>query len=216
MTQFWIIGAVLLGIGLWWLIGGLRRLSGAPLRATSRLLIGAASGVAGVATLLVGLDLQTYQRLTHEQPVAELRFSQLAPQRFEAQLTRPGQLPERYELHGDQWQLDARVLKWQGPAVVAGLDARFKLDRLSGRFTDIGEETSRMRSVYSLAGDAPLDIWAVAHEHPGWLAWVDAGYGSATYLPMADQAEFSATLTQSGLVARPMNAAGEQAVRRWR
>ena len=46
-------------------------------------------------------------------------------------------------------------------------------------------------------------MWALAQAQPRWLPFVDAIYGSATYLPMADGARYEVTLGQSGLIARP-------------
>jgi hypothetical protein len=40
-------------------------------------------------------------------------------------------------------------------------------------------------------------------------------YGSATYLPMADGADYEVTVSQSGLVARPLNDAARLAVGAW-
>jgi hypothetical protein len=41
-------------------------------------------------------------------------------------------------------------------------------------------------------------------------------YGSAAYLPMSDGAEYRIWLSQSGLVARPLNAQADGAIRTWR
>lgn len=217
MSIVWGIGGLAIGLGVWWLVGGLRRLPRKPAAAMTRLLGGAVAGVTGVGTLMVGVNLQSYQRLTHEQPVAKLQFSRDQPQQYSVKLQRTdtGAI-EQYQLYGDEWQLDARVIKWQGPAIVAGMDARYQLDRLGGRFADVREEISRERSVYNLAKQSPIDLWSLAREHPNWLAWVDAGFGSATYLPMADGAQFAVHLTQTGLLARPINTAGEQAVQNWK
>jgi hypothetical protein len=90
---------------------------------------------------------------------------------------------------------------------VLGLDARYRLERVSGRYTDIAQERIDPRTVYALCEPGPFDLWTLARDYPGWLPFVDAVYGSATYLPMADGATYEVTLTQSGLVARPQNAA---------
>ena len=46
-------------------------------------------------------------------------------------------------------------------------------------------------------------------DHPRWLPFVDAVYGSATYMPMADGARYQVSITQSGLIARPLNPAAD-------
>ena len=160
----------------------------------------------------VALNLRTYARLTHEEPVAELSFEARGPQRWRATLTTVSDLSKRsFDLAGDEWQLDARVLKWRGWANVLGLDARYRLERVSGRYRDIAQERSAPRSVYALGEEPAFDLWSLASQYPDWLPFVDAVYGSATYLPMAEGATYEVSLTQSGLIARPQNAAARAA-----
>ena len=48
-----------------------------------------------------------------------------------------------------------------------------------------------------------------------WLPGVDALYGSAVYVPMADGAAFAVMVTQSGLIVRPLGSAAQHAVGGW-
>lgn len=165
--------------------------------------------------LLLGINLHTYQRLTYEQPVAELAFSRIAPQRYEVSITAVGAGTGSYRLNGDEWQLDARVLKWKAPATLLGLDARYRLERLSGRYHDVNQQRERPQSVYGLPPEAGLDLWTLLGTLGKYVDWVDAYYGSAAYLPMADGARYEVVLTQSGLVARPLNDTARQAIQTW-
>jgi hypothetical protein len=45
---------------------------------------------------------------------------------------------------------------------------------------------------------------------------IDAYYGSATYVPMADGARFEVSLSRDALIARPANDVATEAVGRWR
>lgn len=204
------------------LLGALLLVAAALRLRRRRLIAAGANGFAGallvsVALLLgsLALNLHTYQRLTFEQPVAELGFTRLGPQQYQVHLRYADGRAALFGLLGDEWQLDARVLKWRGLANLAGLDAQFRLERIRGRYRDLERERSAPRSVYDLAPQAGLDLWSLAERHGRWLPWVDAVYGSATYLPMADGARFEVTMTQSGLVARPLNAPARSAVRAW-
>lgn len=198
----------ILGIRRIWrwkmLSGGIQGISGA-------LLISLALLIASVAT-----NLHSYQRLSHENPVASLRFEQLGPQHFRAILARPGETGEIYELYGDEWQVDARALKWHGIATLLGLDSSFHLERISGRYQDPAQESTSPRSVHLLYEGEGIDIWAFARQHPKWLPWVDAVYGSATYMPMAHGARYQITMSQTGLIARPTNLTAEQVVSEWK
>ncbi len=161
------------------------------------------------------LNLYTYQRLTHEEAVAELQFREVGHQRYEVELKESLGKVRTLELAGDQWQLDARVMKWEGVANLLGLDSLFRLERISGRYSDIALERRASRTVYELSEEAGLDIWDVSQEYKTWLPWVDTIYGSAAYLPMADGASFKVSLSTTGLVARPINEIAKESVKNW-
>jgi hypothetical protein len=190
----------------------------------ARLLAAAGSALTGalllvIAALLfvVSLNLHTYARLTFERPVAEIVFQQRGPQSFNATLT---QIPDgeilMFVLAGDEWQLDARVLKWKGWANLFGLDAQYRLERVSGRYRDIEQERSAERTVYALSENPGLDLWQLTLDRPNRLPFVDAVYGNAAYMPMSDGARYEVSITQSGLVARPVNNAAHQAAGNWK
>lgn len=212
-----IVGLAVAGIaGLWLCVSGVGRIvrrkpvSGSTVSVCGALLVGLAAVGLGVAG-----NLYTYQRFTHEQPVAELRFQRIGEARFVARLREPSGEARYWELAGDEWQLDARVLRWRGAATLMGLDPLYRLERLSGRYRDVALERSAARSVHALSEEAGVDLWRLAKRYRRWLPWVDATYGSATYLPMADEARYAVRLNASGLVARPVNAQGEEALRDW-
>ncbi len=165
-------------------------------------------------SLSLAVNLHTYARLTSEQPVAQLRFEQRDAQRFAVEMRASDGSVRRVEVAGDEWQLDARVLKWSGMARLLGLDPLFRLERLSGRYHDTAQELNSPRTVHPLAEPRGYDVWATVRGS-GWVPWVDALYGSATYLPMRDGAEYQVSIAASGLVARPANAIAEQAVSGW-
>jgi hypothetical protein len=166
---------------------------------------------------VVSLNLHTYARLTHENPVAEIVFEARGPQQFRATLAEvPSGEMQLFMLSGDEWQLDARVLKWRGWANLLGLDAQYRLERIGGRYRDIEQERNGERTVYPLSENPGLDLWMLSTQYPRWLPFVDAVYGSATYMPMADGARYEISITQSGLIARPMNPAAETAAGSWR
>jgi hypothetical protein len=111
--------------------------------------------------------------------------------------------------------VDARILKWQGAVNLLGFDAALRLDRISGRYTDIEDERNQPRTVYQLHPPETIDLWELAHRYHRWLPWVDALYGSATFLPMADKGSYEISASQTGLIARPLNEAARSAVSGW-
>lgn len=169
-----------------------------------------ASGLLMLAAALLGVlgaALFGYSRLLQEAEVATLSVQQLAPQHFAVQLETPDGQSQRFELRGDQWQLDARVLRWKLPALLAGAPSLYRLERLSSRYVDIAQEREAARSVHDLGAQAFPDLWTLRRQFPQYLDFVDADFGSGAYLPLVDQARYSVSLgPRGGLVARAADA----------
>lgn len=198
---------VLAAVGLWLLVTGLVNLfRGRLLRGPLRGAFGIAMGAIAIALAAVAMNLHTYQRLNYERPVARLEFRQIGPRQFQALMVTAGGEEKMFDVHGDEWQLDARVLKWKGAGALLGLDPRYRLERFSGRYTSTRDEQRATRSVYGLHdGDEGLDVWALSQEYDRWLPFVDSIYGSAAYMPMRNNAHYSVVITEDGLVARLEN-----------
>jgi hypothetical protein len=165
---------------------------------------------------LVAMNLYTYARLTHEQEAARVSIRQLGERQYVLSVqTRKG--PARhFQLQGDEWQIDARVLKWGALGSLLGFDTVYRFERLSGRYADITQERGAVRTVHSLAEDPGLDVWSLLRRHHEYVPLADALYGSAVYVPMAEGAEYTVTVSTSGLVVRPGNDAARKAVGGWK
>lgn len=171
--------------------------------------------LAAVAAL-VAMNLVTYARLTHEQEAARVSIRQLGERRYVVSVQAKDAAPRHFELRGDEWQIDARVLKWRPLGNLLGFDTVYRLERLSGRYADITQERSAARTVYPLAEDPGLDFWSLLKKHHQYVPFTDALYGSAAYVPMAEGAEYTVTVSTSGLVVRPGNDAARKAVGGWK
>lgn len=187
-----------------WILGWLRGMTGLLLLSLSAFLV------------LSAFDFYSYKQLSKEQTVATLSFNRIAPQQFKVSLVDGSGLEQTYQLNGDLWQLDARIIKWSHALAGLGLTPGYRLDRLSGRYYSLEKEQNGERSVYQLSKSrSKLDIWSWLREYGRGLTAVDASYGSATYLPMEDGALFAVKLTNSGLIARPLNDRAKEAVANW-
>ena len=151
----------------------------------------------------LGVSLRQYLRLDQALPVATLEATALGPQRFAVLLHDASGDTRRFEVLGDQWQLDARVLRWQLPALLAGVPPLYRLERLSGRYRDIDQEREAARSVFALSNRNALDLLTLQQQYPQWLPFVDTRYGSGAYLPLIDGGHYEVMLhPRGGLVAR--------------
>jgi hypothetical protein len=187
-----------------------------PVRATRSLAGGTVSACAGGASIMLAFSYFGYLQLVDEQLIGRIKFTESAPEQYVARLMLEDEAHDRmFEILGDEWQMDARVITWKPPMTMLGLDPIFQLDRLSGRYAEVEEELSKNRSVHALSESVPLDVWQFARKYPRLMPGVDAHYGTATYLPMAHGAIFEVTMTRTGLIARPVNEAAREAVGDW-
>ena len=204
-TLLWILAALALLFALVQLVALRRRLRArrpfAAILRTVFLLVGL-----GLALLLAGAgwSLRGYRLLGEEAPVATLDARILSPQRWSLTLTWPDGQRRAVGLAGDAWRIEALVLKWKLPAVLAGLPPLYRLDRLSGRYDDVADERNAPRTVVDFRPAGGWDLVALAREHPDWLPMVDTVYGSGAYLPLVDGGHYTVSLMRTGaLVARP-------------
>ncbi len=170
--------------------------------------------------LLVISNLTTYQRLTHEREILRLSIQKESHQMYQVtleylNLSDEGRT-ESYRIQGDEWQLDAKILKWEGWANLIGLDSYFQLDRIRGRYRNVEEAANNPSSVYDLAGELRgIDLWELKQLMKTSLPMIDAYYGQAVFLPLEAGAIYTISVNQSGLLARPDNEIGQQSVEKW-
>jgi hypothetical protein len=180
------------------------------------LVIAAVVAGLGTALALLAASLHTYSRLTAEQESARAVFRELAPKRYELILVLKNEPARRFEIRGDEWQIDARVLKWKGLATTLGLDTVYRFERVAGRYADTGQEKTAPRTVHALSVDAGFDLWSLLKAQQRWLPLADALYGSAAYAPMGDGVQYAVNVSATGLLLRPLNEAAKKALGGWK
>lgn len=166
---------------------------------------------------LLALDIRHFSTYSEDKPIATISFEQQGPQTYKALLlVGDDAQPQQFQLNGDQWQLDARILRWSGVMRTIGGKPGYQLDRISGRYTQPRDEMLKERSVFALTQQAKVfDMWHWLYASRGMVPGVDAIYGSATYVPMADGALYQVGLSDSGLVASPLNDSAKTALDAW-
>lgn len=173
--------------------------------------IGIASFLLVAFLLLAALDFSTYKHLTSEQVLATVSVYQLDDQLYDVTLVVEDQPEYRYEIKGDQWQLDVRLFTWKGPIAALGQKPLYRLERLSGRYTSLEQALSAERSIYEIGPESTLDVWKWFY---GADLWLDANYGSAVYMPLENGAVYAINLTATGVVARPLNGIADKVLKR--
>jgi hypothetical protein len=185
-----------------WLLGWLRGTCGL-----------AFLGLAGLVGL-VAYDLHGYTPLPEGKPLVTLSFKADGP-RYRVNLLEGGR-ERSVTLEGDLWQLDARLLQWKGLAALIGLQPGYRLERLTGRFLAIEQQTLAQHARVDLARSPyGIDLWRWLRMGQHDLFMFDPQARRVTYLPIADDAVYAVSLTSTGLLAQPMNQAAKQALQDW-
>jgi hypothetical protein len=199
-----VFAAIALGlVGLILLFGAIAALRRArPFRFVLRTTAGMLMFACALLAVGLALGLQGYQALTREDVAAQLSLRPIAPQRFSATVRFTDGREAVYELAGDEVYIDAHILKWHPYANMLGLHTAYELDRLTGRYRGIEQERSAPRTIYSLAKDKPVDLFALRQRYQFLAPLVDAQYGSATFVPADSAAEYDVLVSTTGLLMR--------------
>ncbi len=151
-----------------------------------------------------GFALRGYRLLAEETPVVEIDAHILSPQRWSLVLHWPDGATRQVMVAGDAWRVEAVVLKWKLPAMLAGLPPLYRLDRLSGRYDDATDEAQAPRTVIDFNEAGGFDLLDLHKQYPQWVPDVDVMFGSGVFLPLVDQGHYTVSLMRTGaLVARP-------------
>lgn len=162
-------------------------------------------------------QLNSYFLFTKQAPLVEVAIHSIHPSKYRISLKPYGQPSEArlYEIYGDLWQIDLRILAWHPIIAGFGLDTLSRIERISGRYHSAGEEFTQPKSIYELYEKNNTDIFWRELMSLGDGVLVRSYYGSALYAPMADKAVFGVFLTDSGTELRPLNESAKEALIAW-
>lgn len=160
--------------------------------------------IVGISAVILSISIYGYSRLSDETLVAEITFDELVNNSHIAHLTtvEQCQTTDYYPIYGDQWQIDARFLKWKPWANLIGLDASYRLDRLQGRYRKVYEQNQGPHQAHDLAFENVLDI-AKLNDYLGESNMLmDTRYGSSAYHGIDPDMRYLIYRSQSGLFVR--------------
>ena len=218
ITIWWALPGFVGLIGVLLLFSGLGRLFKLQLVGGGfRFLFGGVVLGAAAVVALVGLNLQTYARLTHEQLAAEVTLKQTGPDAFTASVARADakgvlQAAKDYPLTGDTFRMEADVVTFQPWANIVGADALYRFNRIQGRYDSESKETATPPKPWSMRDPAGIDIFSLPLGKANPLKHIDAEFLNGFAVPMADGAIYEVSMSQKGLIPRPKNAAATAAI----
>jgi hypothetical protein len=217
---WFVVPLVVAGLGfLIFLAGTGHLLHGRAARAGLGLGGGGAITIAGLAAGLLGLNLQSYSRLTYEAPVAEISIHAQNPveKLYTVAVHRLDgtNRTTTCTLQGDEWLLSGRVQKWKAWANELGLNATYTLDQISNMYNSAREANGKPIMACDINGPRP-EVNQYLPE--SWVKWLmdhalvqDRHFGSANFMPLADGAVYKVVITQMGFNAEPVNDAASKA-----
>ncbi|MBT8335152.1 MAG: hypothetical protein KJO11_01020, partial [Gemmatimonadetes bacterium] len=158
----------------------------------------------GALSATLGVSTQGYRALTSEELAATVTTVPTGPRTFQAYVEFPDGRDTTLAVAGDQVLVDARILKWHAVGNLIGLRTQYELDRLTGRYVDVGDERALERSVHSLGRDSRLDLYELLERYSLLRLLVDAEYGSATFVEVTEPGRFEVLVSTTGLLIRPV------------
>jgi hypothetical protein len=182
-----------------------------------RLLAASMNGLLGLVVLLSAsfvsmllFNIQSYVQLTKEHILADVEIVAVESGTAYLGLVINGERRD-YPISADEWRLDARFIKWKPWVTLLGKSPVVRLESLSGRNSGQGNGVAQ---AYNLHEDFAIvdKIIASLTEHFGMI---DTMYGSSVYMPIKAGARYQISANHAGLIARPVNQKGDQAVLKW-
>lgn len=170
---------------------------------------------AALTAVLFTATVYTYDRLTAETLIAELKFDAIGDRQYVAHLRTGDRCAERtFVVLGDQWRVDAEFLKWKYWALLLGLDSQYRLDRLEGRYRTAAEQNSKPNVAHDLSERTAVDLVGLAETLGSWNFLLDATYGSSTYQDIDVGNVYRVYRTTTGIITRheprPAQPVGEE------
>jgi hypothetical protein len=207
--------------GVIWLVAGVGHVArGRAGKGGRGLLGGTTLAAVGLALSLVGINAQSFARLTHEGPVAEVTIKAIPPaddNLYSVAIRRlDGSFPVQFcQIQGDEWLITGRVQKWKPWANAIGLDATYSLNEITNKYRTAERGNGKTITACDIAGPAPV----VNQYMPDWMVqWLighayveDRRFGDANYMPLADGATYRVVITQMGFNTEPENDAARAA-----
>lgn len=191
----------LLGLAL--LVGAVVSLRRANLfRFANRFTLATALFALSAGFAILTISTQGYRAFTHEDVAAVVDIQPLGPQRFRASLHLPDGQVSSYVIAGDEFYIDAHILKWKPIANLLGLHTAYALDRIGGRYRTLEDERHAPRTVYRVGTKHFMDLFDLRQRYATLAPLLDAEYGSATFVTVDGPATLEVRVSTTGLLIR--------------
>ena len=153
--------------------------------------------------LFFGFFLRAYHVFTLERPVAEIISEPIAPKASRItviQFDPPAR--RQFLILGDQWMIEGDILKWDDWLNFLGLETRYRLTRVRGRYISTRQEALEKPTVYSLVRDEQHPFWKYLYEYGHRMPLVSTVYGGAVFQVAGGPHHYLLHVGPSGFIVR--------------
>lgn len=150
----------------------------------------------------ISISIRGYQALTREELAAIVKITPTGEQKFTARFIMPDGSEKEFSIEGDQLYIDAHILKWKPVVNIFGLHTSYELDRVSGRYTTLDDEKTKVQTRYSLSENNIINIFDLRQKYVVLSPLLDAEYGSASFINSNSADEFRIMISTTGLLIR--------------
>ncbi len=112
--------------------------------------------------------------------------------------------PIAFGIKGNQWRLEGLVIKWKGLVNILGIHTWHKPVRLSGRFSNLPKMKDYISTEYIL-NNGEDSFWKVIYKVSKFSPFIEAAYGSGTFIPCKEGVIYKIYATTSGYMIKTEN-----------
>ncbi|MBU2498219.1 MAG: hypothetical protein KKE57_04910 [Proteobacteria bacterium] len=157
--------------------------------------------------LFLGAFLRSYHAFNYEEPIAEIVTEPLELPRtallWFTELKSPrNPLPRSFTVKGDQWMIEGDILKWESWLHFLGLQTRYRLNRLRGRYLSTEAEIQQKQTIYSLVENEGHPLWRYLYLYGHRLPFVSTVYGNGVFQTSGKAKRYLVYVGPSGFIVR--------------
>jgi len=167
--------------------------------------------VGSVAIILIGMMVRSYNNFETRELVTRIHSQQISVTPPRLQVTFLGDIAAKYETNqfevdGEQWAVEGKILKWSEWLSLFGLQAHYKLTRVCGRRAANQQEPNSEISAFVLSNETSEKMWSWLFDRKEMLPIVRVVEQKSAYtFPDARQV-FDLYVTTEGFVVEPESA----------
>lgn len=167
--------------------------------------------IASVMLIFSAIDAVSYRQAHSGEVIYTVTTYQLEPQVYEIELvTAASGHSERYEVKGEQWQLELQTLAWRGPGSSPADFPAYRPRSLEGRYLSLEQERTARKTSFSLSSSRWVDLWTTFRDANLWL---DADVWRLQFMPLVNGASYTIAVGSQGLETAPLNDVATQALK---